>query len=150
MQILLIYIALADIFPGVYPSFFAYVSMYLLLTLQSQLLPLFLSSLVFFAFPDGLLCFLTSPLLPLLLQMVETTKQRYRRTFSSVLGEVRKRQRLKSSQLSLVARQAGEVEEMYGGAANCTAVTLLQTQCLRETSYVPDVKNSSWAGTAVP
>lgn len=34
MQILLIYISLADIFPGLDPNFFAYVSMSLLLTLQ--------------------------------------------------------------------------------------------------------------------
>lgn len=62
MQILLIYISLDDVFPSVDPSFFACVSMSLLLTLQSHSYSL--SSLVFFAFPDGPLCFLTSPLPP--------------------------------------------------------------------------------------
>lgn len=67
----------------------------------------------------------------------------------SLLG-VRKRQGLKSSPPCLAARGAGVVEEMYGGVANSTGMTLLQIQRLRKPSYVPDVKNPSWAGTAVP
>ena len=39
---------------------------------------------------------------------------------------------------------------MYEGVANCRAMTLLQAQRLRKPSYVPDVKNSFWADTAVP